>query len=109
MNIFLAPQQHELLCQLNLFMSVINLKNDEEKHSNQWTVFTSVTNNDVSGFGLNHLLFLFTRMERIPPFGLEKTIDIEFADGDEPCISTCSYSVTLSATNAVKMLEMALK
>ena len=64
-------------------MSVINLKNDEEKHSNQWTVinntafevelfFASVANNDIKGFGLNDLLFLFTGMERIPPFGLEK-------------------------------------
>ena len=50
-------------------------------------------------------------MERIPPFGLQKKkkIDIEFVGGDEPCILTCSYSVTLPATNAVKMLEMALK
>ena len=39
----------------------------------------------------------------------KKKIDIEFVDGDEPCILTCSYSVTLPATNAVKMLEMALK
>ena len=39
----------------------------------------------------------------------KKKIDIEFVDGDEPRISTCSYSVTLPATNAVKMLEMALK
>ena len=118
MKFFLSPQQHEIT--LNDFMSVINFKNDEEKHSNQWTVinnivlevelfFASVANNDISGFGLNDLLFLFTGMERIPPFGLEKKIDIEFVDGDEPRISTCSYSVTLPATNAVKMLEMALK
>ena len=81
MEFFLSPQQHELT--LNDFMSVINFKNNEEKHSNQWTVinnivlevellFASVANNDISGFGLNDLLFLFTGMERIPPFGLEK-------------------------------------
>ena len=81
MKFFLSPQQHEIT--LNDFMSVINFKNDEEKHSNQWTVinnivlevelfFASVANNDISGFGLNDLLFLFTGMERIPPFGLEK-------------------------------------
>ena len=69
--------------------------------------FTSVANNDNSGFGLSDLLFLFTGMERIPPFGLEKKIDIEFVGGDEPRISTCSYSITLPATNAVKMLEVA--
>ena len=34
---------------------------------------------------------------------------IEFVEGEEPRISTCSYSVTLSVTNAVKMLEIALK
>ena len=45
-------------------MPVINFKNDEEKHSNQWTVVNnivlevellsaSVANNDISGFGLN--------------------------------------------------------
>ena len=33
MNFYLSPQQHDLT--LNDFMSVINLKNDEEKHSNQ--------------------------------------------------------------------------
>ena len=81
MKFFLSPQQHDLM--LNDFMLVINFKNDEEKHSNQWTVinnivleielfFASVANNDISGFGLNDLLFLFTGMERIPPFGLEK-------------------------------------
>ena len=118
MKFFLSLEQHELT--LNDFMSVINFKNDGEKHSNQWTVinnivleaelfFASLANNDISGFGLNDLLFLFTGTERILPFGLEKKINIEFIDGDEPHISTCSYSVTLPATNAVKMLEMALK
>ena len=64
-------------------MSVINLQNDEEKHSNPWTVinntafevdlfFASVANNYIRGFGLNDLLFLFTGMERIPPFRLKK-------------------------------------
>ena len=49
---------------INDFMPVINFKNDEEKHSNQWTVVNnialevellsaSVANNDISGFGLN--------------------------------------------------------
>ena len=115
---FLSRQQHDLM--LNDFISVINFKNDAEKHSNQWTIinnialevklfFASVANNNISGFGLNDLLFLFTGMERIPPFGLEKKIDIEFVEGDEPRISTCSCSVTLSVTNAVKMLEMTLK
>ena len=81
MKFFLSPQQHELT--LSDFMSVINFKNEEEKHSNQWIVinnivlevelfFASVTNNDISGFGLNNLFFLFTGMDRIPPFGLEK-------------------------------------
>ena len=48
MKFFLSPQQN-------------NVKNDEEKHSNQWTVinnialevglfFASVANNDISGF-----------------------------------------------------------
>ena len=78
---FLSPQQHDRM--LNDFMSVINFKNDEEKHSYQWTdiinialeielFYVSVPNNDISGFGLNDLLFLFTGMERIPQFGLEK-------------------------------------
>ena len=118
MKFFLSPQQHDLT--LNDFMLVINFKNDEEKHSNEWTVinnialevelfFASVANDDISGFGLSDLLFLFTVMERIPPFGLEKKIDIEFVEGEEPRISTCSYSVALSVTNAVKMLEIALK
>ena len=71
--------------------------------------FASVANIDISGFGLNDLLFLFIGIERIPPFGLEKKIDIEFVNGGETRISNCSYSVTLSPTNAVKMLEMALK
>ena len=81
MKFFLSLEQHELT--LNDFMSVINFKNDGEKHSNQWTVinnivlevelfFASLANNDISGFGLNNLLFLFTGTERIPPFGLEK-------------------------------------
>ena len=39
---------------------------------------------------------------------IEKKVDIEFVEG-EPRISTCNYSVTLSVTNAVKILEMALK
>ena len=66
MKFFLSPQQLDLT--LNDFMSVINFKNDEEKHSNQWTVinnialevelfFASVANNDISGFGLNDLFF----------------------------------------------------
>ena len=118
MKFFLSPQQHDLT--LNDFMLVINFKNDEEKHSNEWTVinnialeveffFASVANDDISGFGLSDLLFLFTVMERILPFGLEKKIDVEFVEGEEPRISTCSYSVALSVTNAVKMLEIALK
>ena len=80
MKFFLSPHQHDLT--LNDFMSVIKFKNDEEKHSNQWTVisntafavelfFASVANNDIRGFGVNDLLFLFTGMERIAPFGLE--------------------------------------
>ena len=69
MKFFLSPQQY-------------NVKNDEEKHSNQWAVINdialevglfsaSVANNDVSGFCLNDLLFLFTGMERTPQFGFE--------------------------------------
>ena len=115
-EVFLISAAHDLT--LNDFMSVINFKNDEEKHSYQWTVinntafdvelfFASVTNNDISGFGLNDLLFLFTGMGRIPPFGLGKRY--EFVEGEKQPISTCSYSVTLSVTNAVKMLKMALK
>ena len=68
MKFFLSPQQHDLT--LNDFMSVINFKNDEEKHSYQWTVinntafevelfFASVPNNDISGFDLNDLPFFF--------------------------------------------------
>ena len=73
MKFFLSPQQHDLT--LNDFMSVINLKNDEEKHSNQWTVidntafevelfFASVANNDIRGFGLNDLLFWIGKKSR---------------------------------------------
>ena len=62
MKFFLSPKQHVLT--INDFMPVINFKNDEEKHSNQWTVVNnivlevellsaSVANNDISGFGLN--------------------------------------------------------
>ena len=40
MKFFLSPQQLELT--LNDFMSVINFKNDEETHSNQWTVINSI-------------------------------------------------------------------
>ena len=37
----------------------------------------------------------------------KKKIDIESVEGEESCISICSYSVTLSVANAVKMLEVA--
>ena len=40
MKFFLSLEQHELT--LNDFMSVINFKNDEGKHSNQWTVINSI-------------------------------------------------------------------
>ena len=74
MKFFLSPQQN-------------NVKNDEEKHSNQWTVinnialevglfFASVANNDISGFCLNNLLFLFTGMERTPPIWLRGILNL---------------------------------
>ena len=37
----------------------------------------------------------------------KKYIYIESVEGEESCISICSYSVTLSVANAVKMLEVA--
>ena len=54
------------------------------------------------------MIYFFSLPEWSEPPNLASR-DIELVEGEEPGISTCSNSVTFSVTNAVKMLEMALK
>ena len=56
------------------------------------------------------MFFFFTGMERIPPFGLPKKIDVDFAEGvTMPLVSTCGLNVTLPVKDIDSKLLIAFK
>ena len=53
-------------------------------------------NGEMNGISLEDILYLFTELRKIPPFGLHKLVDIFFCETSAaPKISTCGYTVTL--------------
>ena len=89
MKCFLMLVHYQLI--LEHFLHNINvLKNGEEgsnahKRSenlacNLEIFFTAVANGEMSGISLEDILYLFTGLREIPPFGLHKLVDIFFCD-----------------------------
>ena len=79
-----------------------------EKNSNQWIVendlicefemfVATLANHEMEDRTLSDFLFLLTGMERIPPFGLEKKIDVKFdPEEDFADISTCALRLNIN-------------
>ena len=101
-------------------LSHINCHNDAEPGSNtfqtvrnlicDFEVFLAeVSNGDIENAGLEQILFLFTGVDRLPPDGLGKKIDIFF---DEKCnfpkISTCGLTATFPTKEFVKYITIAI-
>ena len=55
-------------------------------------------------------MFLFTAIDRVPPFGLDKKIDVVFKDDityPKICsLSTCSLNVTLPIGKGISIEQM---
>ena len=68
-----------------------------------------VKDNDGKVLGLHDVLFLLTALDRIPPFGFEKKIDVFFSNEISfPKISTCSLNLTLPVGENVSIEHMLL-
>lgn len=118
MKVFLANNEKKLA--LVDFLALLNVKNEYEKGSNQWNkiqdltcdmelFYASVANGEIGTYKLSDLLFLFTGLDRIPPFGIHKNIDIEFVEAELPKISTCGYTIVLPMENVEKSLKIILE
>ena len=120
MKTFLMPNNVKV--KLEDILKVISFnKEGEEEGSNAWSItnnlacdfelfLASVANNEVDGVTLSDVLFLFTGLQRIPPFGLENNIEIFFsADLELPKISTCAYTVVLPHKDIEKAVKIALE
>ena len=54
---------------------------------------TSLGGNDILDY--EHLIFLATAMDWIPPYGFEKLINVAFEDVSLPKMSTCAFDTDL--------------
>lgn len=59
---------------------------------------------------MSDLLYLFTGLEKVPPFGLHKKIEISFSEEEKFAkISTCAYTVVLPFKDIEKVLKISLE
>ena len=67
-------------------------------------------NGEMNGISLEDILYLFTELRKIPPFGLHKLVDIFFCEtSTAPKISTCGYTVTLPIQGWEQALTYAIQ
>ena len=119
MKYFLMPVHYQLTLE-HLLHNINVLKNGKEG-SNAHRIlehlacdleifFAAVANGEMNGISLKDVLYLFTGLRKIPPFGLHKLVDIFFCDTfTAPKISTCGYTVTLPIQGWEQALTYAIK
>jgi len=115
--------QNEQKLSVDKFFELFNFIKDGEDGSNvrnqieniicDFEIFLSsiasgdVKDRDGKAISLSDILFLLTSMDRIPPFGLCKKIDVFFVkDISFPKISTCSLTLTLPFGDCVSIEAM---
>ena len=119
MKNFLLPNSSSL--RLEELMNWLEFRRDnEEESSNMGKRITNaicdfemylaaVSNKEVRDVSLKDVLFLFTGLERVPPFVLQKNIEVFFsAEKNSPSISTCALAATFPLNDVAKALQMAL-
>ena len=55
-----------------------------------------------------HVLVFCTGMDRIPPYGLNQKIEVEFKDVSLPCANTCGLHLTLATVDIKGKLVIAV-
>lgn len=103
------------------FLTLIEFKQDCDRNSNKGKAIAnaicdaelfiaSVANQEVERTELSDLLYLFTGLDKVPPFGLHKKIEISFSEEESlATISTCAYTAILPFKDIDKVLKIALK
>ena len=119
MKRFLMPVHYQLT--LEHFLHNINVLKNGEEGSNAHRIsenlacdleifFAAAANGEMNGTSLEDILYLFTALRKIPPFGLHKLVDIFFCDtSTAPKISICGYTVTLLIQGWERTLTYAIK
>ena len=105
---------------LDEFVGLLEIKRDCVEGSNRWVMLdaavcdlemclASIVNGDFDGITLSDVLFFFTGYDRIPPYGLNGYIQVNFDDVLVlPKVSTCSMMVTLPVNNIETAMKTAL-
>ena len=119
MKRFLMPVHYQLT--LEHFLHNINVLKNGEEGPNAHRIsenlacdleifFAAVANGEMNGISLEDILYLFTSLRKIPPFGLHKLVDIFFCDtSTAPKISICGYTVNLLIKRWGQTLTYAIK
>lgn len=128
---FLSPVNYDIMKQFLMennailtveqFLELIEFERDCEQGSNKnnqindlacdFELFVaSLWNNEIPEKTLSDFLYLLTGLEKIPPFGLEKKIEVQFSEIEKFAkISTCSFKLTLPMSNIQNILKLCLQ
>ena len=70
----------------------------------------SVANGEVEDISLEDILFFCTGLDRIPPYGLETSIEVQFDENVKLAKSkTCGFTLTLPMNNIDFSIKCALR